>query len=215
MSEPDGRQSRKIQAEDTKRRILEAALDKFSDQPYEKVAVSEIASAAGVAHGLLFHYFKNKRGIYLAAMEEASKEIEEALAVDPDLSPGAQLRQMYYNQFRYLTRNRGLAMRLIRGGKGADPQAWQHFEDSRWRAVEWGMTVLGLDPESPALRIMMRSAAAAMDEAAANWHAQGQPFPAETMTDVFFEVTVAALHEAGTLDPSLEVARAIKVLRDS
>ena len=54
---------------------LDVALEAFSATHYEAVAVSDIAASAGVAHGLLFHYFKNKRGLYLAAMEEAAAPI--------------------------------------------------------------------------------------------------------------------------------------------
>lgn len=208
------RPGRKVQAQTTKQRILKVALDTFSEHAYDEVAVGDIAARAGVAHGLLFHYFKNKRGMYLAAMEEASRELDEALAVDPRLSPGAQLRQLYNNQFQYLTRHRGLAMRLVLGGKGADPEAWRFFEENRWRAIEWGMIVLGLDPESPSLRIMMRSATAAVDEAAAYWHMHGRPFDLAVITEVLLERTISALQGAARLDPSLDVDNAIDRLRE-
>ncbi|MFZ2172488.1 MAG: TetR family transcriptional regulator [Rhodococcus sp. (in: high G+C Gram-positive bacteria)] len=204
---------RKAQAEETRRHILEVAIDAFSIEQYDDVAVSDIAAAAGVAHGLLFHYFKNKRGIYLAAMEEAAREWEAALEGDSTLPPGARMRQMYYNQLRYLAEHRGLAMRLVLGGRGADPEAWKFFEESRWRAIEWACTTLGLDPKVPALRMMLRTATAATDQAAAYWHEHGQPFDVRLLTDVLFEQTIAALRGAAMLEPSLDVDRAIELLR--
>lgn len=204
---------RKTQAEETRRHILDVAIEAFTNEQYDDVAVGDLAAAAGVAHGLLFHYFKNKRGLYLAAMEEASHEWEAALQGDPTLPPGARMRQMYYNQLRYLAEHRGLAMRLVLGGRGADPEAWRFFEESRWRAIEWACTTLGLDPQVPALRMMLRTATAAIDQAAVYWHEHGQPFEVTLLTDVLFEQTVSALRGAARLDPSLEVDRAIELLR--
>jgi len=210
-----GMSTRKAQAEETRRRILDVAVEAFSAQHYDAVAVSDIAASAGVAHGLLFHYFKNKRGLYLAAMEEAAREFEEAHRTDPNLPPGTQMRQRYYNQFAYLARRRGLAARLVLVGSGADPEAWEFFEKQRWREIEHGCEALGLDPTKPALRMMLRAAAAAADGVVAYWHANGQPFDIKALTDVLFEQTIVALQGAAQLDPTLEAAvtNAIKQLR--
>ncbi|WP_141659154.1 TetR/AcrR family transcriptional regulator [Mycobacterium europaeum] len=206
---------RKAQAEETRRRILDVAVEAFSAQRYDDVAVTDIATAAGVAHGLLFHYFKNKRGLYLAAMEDAAREFDAAHQVDPEQPPGAQMRQRYYNQFAYLARHRGLATRLVLGGRGADPEAWAFFEEQRWREIDRGCAALGLDPQKPALRMMLRAAAAAVDAVAAFWHQNGQPFDVTALTDVSFEQTIAALRGAAELDPSLKTAidKAIHQLR--
>lgn len=208
--------ARKVQAEETRRRILDVAVEAFSAQHYDAVAVSEIAASAGVAHGLLFHYFKNKRGLYLAAMEDAAREFEAAHEDDPDLSPGAQMRRRYYNQFAYLARHRGLASRLVLGGRGADPEAWAFFEEQRWDQIERGCAALGLDAKTPALRMMLGAATAAGDAVAAFWHQNGQPFDLTALTDVLFEQTLAALRGAAELDTSLAPAvdKAIQQLHE-
>ena len=207
---------RKAQAEETRRRILEAAVEAFSAQLYDEVSVGDIATSAGVAHGLLFHYFKNKRGLYLAAIEEAAQDFEAAHQVDPDLPPGAQMRQRYYNQFAYLARHRGLATRLVLGGRGTDPEAWAFFEENRWGEIDRGCEALGLDPENPALRTMLHAATGAVDAVAAFWHRNGQPFDVTALTDVLFEQTVVAMRGAAQLDPSIgeAVDRAVAQLRE-
>lgn len=207
---------RKAQAEETRRRILAAAVEAFSAQQYDEVAVGDIAVGAGVAHGLLFHYFKNKRGLYLAAIESAAQEFEAAHQVDSDMPPGAQMRQRYYNQFAYLARHRGLATRLVLGGRGTDPEAWAFFEESRWREIDRGCAALGLDPQNPALRIMLRAATGAVDAVVAFWHQNGQPFDVRALTDVLFEQTVTALRGAAQLDTSIgeAIERAIEQLRE-
>jgi AcrR family transcriptional regulator len=209
--------ARKAQAEETRRRILDVALEAFSATHYEAVAVSDIAASAGVAHGLLFHYFKNKRGLYLAAMEEAAREFDAAHQDDPELPPGVQMRQRFCSQFAYLARHRGLATRLVLGGRGADPEAWSFFEQQRWHQIDRGCVALGLDPEKPALRMMLRASTAAVDSVAAFWHQNGELFDVDALAEVLFEQTVAALRGAAQLDPTLQPAvdRAIRQLRES
>ncbi|WP_053365807.1 TetR/AcrR family transcriptional regulator [Bacillus sp. FJAT-27245] len=46
-------------------RILNAALDEFVQKGYEHASTNEIVKKAGISKGLLFHYFKNKKQLYL------------------------------------------------------------------------------------------------------------------------------------------------------
>ena len=45
--------------------ILNAGFHVFSQNTYKKSPMSEIADAAGISKALLFHYFKNKKELYL------------------------------------------------------------------------------------------------------------------------------------------------------
>lgn len=45
--------------------ILNAGYRVFSRNSYKKSPMSEIAAEAGISKSLLFHYFQNKRGLYL------------------------------------------------------------------------------------------------------------------------------------------------------
>ena len=47
------------------RAILNAGFHVFSQNTYRKSPVSEIAEAAGISKALLFHYFRNKKELYL------------------------------------------------------------------------------------------------------------------------------------------------------
>jgi len=51
---------RSIAAEDKRKRILDAAIRVFADRGYHASRVGDIAEHAGVAHGLLYHYFASK-----------------------------------------------------------------------------------------------------------------------------------------------------------
>ena len=51
---------RSIAAEDKRTRILAAAVRVFAEHGYHEARVGDIAEDAGVAHGLLYHYFASK-----------------------------------------------------------------------------------------------------------------------------------------------------------
>jgi len=80
-------------AVDKRRQILDAAIRVFARQGFHSTRVSDIADEAGVAYGLVYHYFKSKDevlnelfserwSLLLAAIEEADGS---------DLSPRAKL----------------------------------------------------------------------------------------------------------------------------
>jgi len=51
---------RSIASEDRRTRILDAAIRVFAQHGYHEARVGDIAEDAGVAHGLLYHYFASK-----------------------------------------------------------------------------------------------------------------------------------------------------------
>ncbi|MGE4319216.1 MAG: TetR/AcrR family transcriptional regulator [Deferribacterales bacterium] len=60
-----------ITSDDARVRLLEAALDLFTEKGYAAASVSEIVSRAGVTKPMLYYYFKNKEGIYTELMDQA------------------------------------------------------------------------------------------------------------------------------------------------
>nr|WP_058855506.1 TetR/AcrR family transcriptional regulator [Nocardia jinanensis] len=48
--------------------MLAQAIEMFGERPYAAVSTAELAQRAGVARGLINHYFGNKRDLYLAVV---------------------------------------------------------------------------------------------------------------------------------------------------
>ena len=46
-------------------KILEAAIREFADKGFEKASTNEIIKEAGISKGILFHYFQNKKNLFL------------------------------------------------------------------------------------------------------------------------------------------------------
>lgn len=95
-------------AEQTRAAILKAAIREFSAHGLSGARTDAIAQAAGANKALLYYYFKNKEGLYSAAIESASADVvRNALAaLDPKYSPGERLLRCALNHFdRILTKH--------------------------------------------------------------------------------------------------------------
>lgn len=66
LSEESGN---KYTVQEKKEHILMTALQEFSEKGYDGASTNLIVQRAGVSKGLLFHYFGNKRNLYLATFE--------------------------------------------------------------------------------------------------------------------------------------------------
>jgi TetR/AcrR family transcriptional regulator len=90
----------------TRRKILRAAVHEFSTHGLSGARTDAIAKSASVNKALLYYYFKDKQGLYAAAVEEVSGEVaRNALAaLDPAYSAGERLLRSAVNHFdRILT----------------------------------------------------------------------------------------------------------------
>src|SRR5689334_22696573 len=61
----------RLSPDERREQIIEGAAKLFSTRPYSQVTTTDIAQAAGVARGLLNHYFSDKRGLYLEVVRRA------------------------------------------------------------------------------------------------------------------------------------------------
>jgi AcrR family transcriptional regulator len=64
--------------------ILDAAARLFATKGFEKTTTADICAAAGISSGSLFHYFPNKRAIFLAIFEQDTHDNAELLAAADD-----------------------------------------------------------------------------------------------------------------------------------
>ena len=75
-------------------RVLAAARRLFAERGVRAVTMDEVARAAGVAKGTVFHRFGDRAGLALALLDEHERELQERiLRGPPPLGPGAPPRE--------------------------------------------------------------------------------------------------------------------------
>jgi AcrR family transcriptional regulator len=83
----------KEEARDTRRLILDAALDLFSEGGFAGTSMRQIARAVGVRESALYHHFPSKAAIFEALLQEmgpGKSERFEALDLDAVLAGGLE-----------------------------------------------------------------------------------------------------------------------------
>lgn len=84
--------SRRAQAEWRRERLLDAALGVFVDKGVDGASVKDIARAAGVTPGLLYHYFESKDDLVLTLIKERGFLPElRRLVAGPATRPAAEV----------------------------------------------------------------------------------------------------------------------------
>lgn len=101
-------------SDESRDRILNAALQLFRERGFEKTTMREIAAAAGVAVGGAYYYFESKDAIVMAfyrhAQEDMSAELDAGLAATKSLE--GRLRRLIEGKLTYFAENRGLLRAL-------------------------------------------------------------------------------------------------------
>lgn len=111
----------KTKSDETRARILGAAMDLFRRRGFEETTMREIAAEAGVATGAAYYYFDSKDAIVMAFYDQAQQEmgplLEQALAASKDLKE--RMRGQLEVKLQYFEPNRRLLGALA---AHADPE---------------------------------------------------------------------------------------------
>src|ERR1700690_2549555 len=81
-------------SEDTRERILDAALNIFSNKGYHDTRMDEIVEASDTSKGSIYFYFPNKERLFLALVDQFADLLERRVveAVDQQAQGIAQVR---------------------------------------------------------------------------------------------------------------------------
>src|SRR5882757_8254268 len=99
-----------LKSEETRKRILDAALAIFRERGFERATMREIAAAAGVAVGAAYYYFDSKDAIALAFYQQAQEEMAPLLdaALSRSRSLESRLRAIIQQKLDYFAPNRSI-----------------------------------------------------------------------------------------------------------
>jgi AcrR family transcriptional regulator len=117
---------RSTASEEKRRLILGAAVRVFARKGYHSSRVGDIAAEAGVAHGLLYHYFASKEQLLETVFRETWSALLEAFArvAESDEPAPEQLRQVAAILLRSWRRDPDLVRVLVREvGRSQTPPA--------------------------------------------------------------------------------------------
>ena len=120
----------RLQRERRIERILTASQRLFSTQAYDAIAIEDLAAAAGMSKGLLYHYFESKRDLYVATVAQVLRQMAHFTDLSPDLHAGLSQMLSLFEQ------SPGLATMVLRGGIGVDPEVGRLLDAYRQQQLQ-------------------------------------------------------------------------------
>ena len=74
------RKARAEMIEETRQKLVAAARQQFGSVGYAETVMDELTAQAGMTRGALYHHFGDKKGLFLAVVQEIDAEIDARLA---------------------------------------------------------------------------------------------------------------------------------------
>jgi AcrR family transcriptional regulator len=164
----------RLEHDERRSQILACARRLFSERHYAAVSTSEIAREAGVARGLLHHYFGTKRELYLEVVRTLVRMPSNPVplqgaggGVEVVITEGVE------RWLEMLRRNRGTWLAAIGAqGLGRDAEVEAILDEAREQAVDRLIEAVYPDEGShapPELRAVIRSYSGFAEAASLEW----------------------------------------------
>jgi AcrR family transcriptional regulator len=175
VTAPESAARRRLEPDARRAEILDAALRLYAERPYADVSTTELAREAGVARGLLNHYFGTKRGLYLTVLRHLLTIPEEAAADLPGHTRAERAGAAVDWFLDTVAARRGLWLSVGVGGAGGDPEVDAVVEEADETAADRVIAALlpGRDPHDEALRARVRAYFGLVRAASREWLVRG------------------------------------------
>ena len=199
---PTGASQRRtyLEAEERRAQILRVAAQLFSERNYDAVSTAEVAKAAGVARGLVNHYFRTKRELYVEvvrSMLEVPDDLFPAPADAGRFDRDEVLSDAVDRWLRTVKANRGTWLACIGAqGFGRDPELEAVLEQARRRIIDQLITLAWGPPQNatPEVRALMRGYEGFAQAITADWLTTGR-LPRRTVHELLVQGLVALVDE--------------------
>lgn len=99
----------------TRKKILTAAEDMFSERGFHETIVDDIAARAGLGKGTIYRYFENKKELFNAVINEQIKELNKAVLLESGKYDGTieKIKAGIRAYLRYFGERKKLFLRLM------------------------------------------------------------------------------------------------------
>lgn len=157
--------------------LVALATHAFSERSYDEVSIDDLARAAGISKGLLYHYFPTKRDLYVAGLTATADELiaRTLAAATIDLPPLERMKAALDAYLETVSRHARPFVALMRGGVGSDPQVATVIEHVRQAFVDQlleragGTPLAGMTLDDPRVRLAVRGWIGLVEAASIDW----------------------------------------------
>ncbi|WP_227982116.1 TetR/AcrR family transcriptional regulator [Nocardia spumae] len=167
---------RRLEPDERRAQILACAIEMFGERPYAAVSTAELAQRAGVARGLINHYFGNKRDLYLAVV----RRMVTLPRPDHMVTPTGSSRERVDASVSWLLDTiSGLGSTWVKvtgyEGIGDDPEVQRILDEADDAAADRLLQMVGLSGSArdDELRALVRAYSGLVKTAGREWITRG------------------------------------------
>ena len=196
----------RLSPEARRAQLIDVASELFATKPYGDVAIEEIARHAGVRHGLIYHYFADKRRLYIEVVRHWAEQIGEAARTDPALDLIERVYAGLRAHLDFVEQHLVGYLALVTGGNGTDPEVHAINEQARWNGLHHLLRGLDIEQPTPALRVALRGWAGFNEGAIIEW-LKRRDLSREQLVDIMAQALLATLDTYTPRSPRPHIAR--------
>lgn len=186
-------------------RILDAALQVFSQRGYQNASVDDIAGTAQTSKGGVYFHFPNKEAIFLALLQRTATRLLEKIeaTVESSDDPLAKAEAALLTVLRTFARHRALARLFMVEALGAGREFHRHMAEVRndftmiiKRHLDSAVAEGAIEPIDT--EIAARAWFGALNEVVTQWILSGQP---KQLEEAYAVLRIFLLRSVGVQDP--------------
>jgi AcrR family transcriptional regulator len=173
--------------------LLRLVEELFTQRPYAQITILDVARAANVTQGLVYHYFESKEALFEAAVEASAAELLRACMSDRALPIPRQFELGLQGYLDHVEVHRIAYLNLFRGPAAVEPTFKAIADRTRQAIVDYIVDGMGLSNRHiPATRLSLRGYVGYVENAILEW-LEHPGVPRSVLERMIFAVVITAL----------------------
>jgi AcrR family transcriptional regulator len=125
----------RLSSDERREHLLHVGVGLLGRHGTADISIEEIAQAAGVSKGLLYHYFPTKNDFLLAVLDRSQTEMDQGQVRDAHLTPLEQFDRNLDEFLRFVDDHAAGYLAVV-NARGSEPRVQELIGERRRRRVE-------------------------------------------------------------------------------
>ena len=194
----------RLNVDERRRQVLAAGSQLFAEHTFEEITMRQIAEAAGISKGLLYHYYPSKTELFKAAVFQHASDLQQLITPDGHGSAAEQLSRSLDAYLQWVEANSRTWTKLMQSAATL-PEAAELLTAFRTRTLHQLLEHLTTNgPPSPVLRNALNGWLGYVDATLLDW-TQEHDLARGEVQQLILAAFAAALLAAQQTDPDLQL----------
>lgn len=133
----------RLSSEERREHLLHVGVELVGRHGTADISIEEIARAAGVSKGLLYHYFPTKTDFFVAVLARSQAEMDETVVRDPELTALEQFDRNLDGFLGFVDAHAEGYLAVV-NARGREPRVQELVEERRRRRVDELVALAGV-----------------------------------------------------------------------